>query len=758
MSKHLYFFKSGRSAGVRLLLMVLLTAAASGASIQIWGPFDIDNDSNSELLLILNKKGGPAIEWVENIPDDGIKSLWSFSLPKDVSGFVTDAQIFDLDNDGYPECIFTLLTIGLESKKEMPGFYVFRGQPDGFSKDALTLSLKNDSGMKIRPTGLTLLTRNNSNYIIISQGTPVRNLLSFNIELNDGGLERGDIVVLNSELINSGFNPVYAGNIGPSTRPNPIVFSIEDDKMKIATFNMDDSGKATLDTEKTISFPGSFPGAAFGMGITSFDWDGNDNIELLIPFYSGQVLALDISSGQPVLIEPELERQLLSSGDPASLENEMEKIFSQETARILKAQKAINVDTLYLNAENRDTLILGEQLSLPAARDTSNRFYSFLWETKPPAGCTFDPETGKINWLPTQDQMGPHVLIYRYEARKGTEHQMFQDKLGDAHQMVPILDEETITFALFVEDSAKQYQPTTLSLDDLISEEPVPVDMFTLTLTRPTDEPDKAYIFSGQPPFGMKAREMPIQSDNEGAVISYTVLGNLAQIDPGHEASFSYHPTQNDLEYESTLTLVQDFENNLILVSREPASDTLPQWIDPENYDASLYLFPQFYFEGFGKGLKAAAEPGGINFSFFDQNAPERIQASIKIQLPSSTPEELLLYFQEGEIGEMSGNIKVRENGSRKIELKIKTMGQILLSSIIARGKLEPVFMEELVDEIDVPAVPLLPDTIQTEISTEEIPADTGMPLINIVPEIQDSSLLDSTLILQESADSTGNE
>lgn len=726
---------------VRLLSAGIVISALSGGNALILGPYDVDNDSNSELLLILNKEGGPALEWVENIPEDGVKSLWSYSIPGGISGHITDAQIYDLDADGYPECIFTLLTLGLKQSGELAGLHVFRGVPGGFSDQAYSVNLENESGLKIRPTGMTIIARNGHNYIFISQGTPARKLLSFSLELSEGGLEKGDVSSLESPLLNNGYNPVYVGNISAGNRIEPIAFSAEEQEMKVALFNMDEMGGTGLAIEKTLPIPDASPGPAFGPGITSFDWDGNGMIDLLIPFFSGRVLALDYSSGDIKLVTPDIDRQFLVSGEPGAIAGEMEKIFLKEQEKRLLAEQALNLNEVFLSVENRDTVALGGELSFDAFLDTTGKFYSFQWVSRPPEGCEFDPETGIINWVPDRDQIGGHVLIYRYEERTGTEHLVSQDELGDTHKMVPVLDEKTSTFAILVVDSIREEESRTLLPDDLVRIEEVPAEMFTLTLTRPTDDPDKSYVFSGEPPFGVKARQLYTAENGEGTILSYTVSGNLAMIKPGEEALFTCSPSgREDLRYHSILTLVQDLENNLVFVSISPKTDTLPQWIDPENFNAELYRFPHFYFEGFNKDLKAFSEVGGIAFRFGNSETPERVQASIKVQFPSGMPEELILNIQEGIISEITGSVKVKENGSKKSELTFKSTEPILPLSLVARTPVGAAYMEEI-EAAAIDSLPAAPP-----------PAEERMPENQPAPE---PVAEDSTEVHQTEIDTT---
>lgn len=734
MNKHLPFIRFRRMGFLRLLITISLVSPAIGARALILGPYDMDRDGNSELLLILNKQGGPAVDWVENIPDNGIESVWSYSLPENVSGMVTNAQVFDIDNDGYPEFIISVLTLGLESSKDIPALYVFRGTASGFSDKPHTISLKNKLGVKVRPTGLTFVTRNGIHYAIISQGTPSRDLLMFSVELTGSDIERGDIETLRSELIGSGYSTVYTGNIGPVGSSDPLAVTVEDNIMRIALFNVDEMGNAGLTLEKEIPLGADLDTAVFGMGITSFDRDGNGHIEMLIPFVSGEIRAIDLSSGELLLVETDLDSRLVVLGGTENLEEKLEEIFSREIIRQEAARKAYNFTELYMTAENRDTIELGNEFFYDISPDTSIEFFSFKWESKPPAGCTFSPEKGAVTWVPERNQIGAHLLMFRYEQRQGVEHRISEDELGDTHLMVPILDEKTSIHAVLVVDSIKPEEPPTLVLDDLDASEPMEAEMFTLTLTKPTKDPERKYTFTGEPPFGVKARELPVADEASSAVLAYSVSGNLASLKPGSEASFAYMPTQDTTLYTSSLTLVQDHENNLVLISLAPKLDTIPQWIDPENYSADLYMFPHFYFEGFGATLKASAEVGGLAFRFHKDGVPERIQASIRIQLPAATPDELILNIEEGAIGEMVGNVKVKENGSKKIELVFKTTDQILPSALIVRSS-RPGYIEEQAEK-DV-----------TDIEPEKDIEDTSRELTDPEMELTASDTETGTII-----------
>ena len=84
-----------------ILIGILLLSGLTGkGDFHVHGSYDLDKDGYEE-TLILNARASSAI-WVEIAKSSAIDTLWSFTLPQ--GQIFNDAEIVDIDDDGYGSC------------------------------------------------------------------------------------------------------------------------------------------------------------------------------------------------------------------------------------------------------------------------------------------------------------------------------------------------------------------------------------------------------------------------------------------------------------------------------------------------------------------------------------------------------------------------------------------------------------------------------------------------------------------------------
>ena len=115
--------------------------------------YDLNGNGVNESLLL--NSGEHSISWVEIIDSKVEELLWSFNLP--AGGSFLDAELLDINDDGYPE-IIVIAKSSLFSLNQN-WLYVFIGSEALFQNDPITADyLSLDLGTTIRPLNISKIS------------------------------------------------------------------------------------------------------------------------------------------------------------------------------------------------------------------------------------------------------------------------------------------------------------------------------------------------------------------------------------------------------------------------------------------------------------------------------------------------------------------------------------------------------------------------------------------------------------------------
>ncbi|NOZ03804.1 MAG: hypothetical protein GXO92_04235 [FCB group bacterium] len=671
------FYSLRRKLGI-LFTLAVLTSFPAATTIHVSGPYDLNNDGNSEFAILLNQTGGPDIEYREVDAGGQHKTLWSFTAPAYLSGQFTDVKLVDLDEDQQPELVASYLTLGNQRDTKNPWLFIFKWTGNSFRPTPLVLYDQDLNLGRIRPSNIVPIRDEKSVSLAIALGTPERQILLVSPRIRNNKVSAPSPLLFSSKLIKNGYGQVFAGVITTDGKRFLLSLCAEANLLKTSVFDITTLPPAGSKPKEVTSEILVLNGARrlFGPGITVTDENKDGNEELLLPFRNGELLSLSYLKRQLSLTNSSHKDPFLF---PGSKENLIATI-----SQVIQARKTPPAPAEIVFPDSIaviDTLSLGDTLIIATITDTSGEFYSFRWLRSPPAGARFDPASGIINWVPKANQVGLHTFAYQLETRVRETVVRMEDRIGDRHQVVPVLDKETKVFAVLVSDTTV----TDTSLPAAKSYQIPPVEMFSVIVTTPQDDDNKRFVFDGVPPFGVTVDEIPAGPSQKTKFIGHHIYANLAYVNQDKQVTFKYSSSEEPQEEKTTITFIHDLENNLLFISAKPKLDTLPQSYHPEAWDPDLYQYPEYFFEGFPTSMSMDSINNSIRFTFGDQQKPEGINTVIALVTPTNPSHYLNMYLKEGRLLGIRGEVRVKENGTKKTITEIDLAGPFKPSLIITR-------------------------------------------------------------------------
>ncbi|MEA1882714.1 MAG: VCBS repeat-containing protein [Candidatus Marinimicrobia bacterium] len=607
----------------------LLTAR----NLYIFGTFDFNGNGKSEIL----KLGGISaqLEYVELNMDGNHQTLWQYS--PDSGTKVIDAKFGDLNQDGIEELIIIQRS---SDKAEWLKIFEWNGQ--GFSSNDKSIKRSGGEADRIRPANLAAA----SNLFAVAMSSPSRSMDLFTLLLKDGALEKSESLTQSSSLVTNGFGPVYGGLFSGNGETFAALMSPEGNVLKTSIFSVSSPVKEIASDILVMN------GARVVLGpdIQPFDENKDGREELLVPFATGEVYALALSDSGITFTESKLSQSGLFGMKSAAGEIEINNTILARVENGLydsvlgEIQSAISDSLLLLVS---DTLVLGDTLNLFVLPDTNSTFYSFGWRTTPPSGMRFNPNVYQIEWVPTRDHIGVVDVSYALNIREGEELMSGEDALGDTHHIRPVLQAHDSSMVILVGDTIKPPEPFVL----------IPPRFHRVSVsTKDIDEKDR-FVFEGETPFSTS-------SINVNDVISIGVSADLSTIKHDKTAAFNFKSSANKPDSLVSLSLIHDLDSNILYSSIFPPQDTIPQSFDAEGFNSNLYLFPEYFFEGFPSNMNLdSTNTGGLLLLTSD----EKISGTISLSSPLHNQDHnITISYFGGRPYAIRGDINVKENGSHK--------------------------------------------------------------------------------------------
>ncbi|MEE8334851.1 MAG: VCBS repeat-containing protein [Candidatus Neomarinimicrobiota bacterium] len=712
------------------------------SSLHVDGTYDLNGNGRSELLI----SGGEdwPLKYVELDEQGQHEILWKYSTNAALK--ITDAKLLDLNGDGLPELLAAVTTLADNGKEKQPWLFVFSWQEDSFSSKPF--SLYNSSGAVDRYRPFNLAVEKKSRTAAVSLASPSRKGMLIDIALIENNLNLSAFQVVQPKIINNGYGHVYVGLFSREGTTLLALICPEGNGLKAAVYSVGES------LEEISSDLLIMNGARrlLGSAIMAHDENKDGNEELLLPFETGEVLALSLEGKNIILKPSRFSTAGLFLIPPSADAGFINDILLKRIEAGLYETPLGNTDDLSLDVDI-DTLLLGDTLIHFVLKDSVEEFYGFHWLSAPPPGLVFDPLNAALNWVPARKNIGPVKVRFGIEIRIEEKLVSSRDELGDRHQITSVLASRTDSASFMVLDTTfiqKQLQPLVYILPRNYS-----IGLYSGNISA-TDR----YVFEGEPPYGMSSA---ILTDSLLGGVTTTISANLNSISQDKISKFSFKSSLPEPENVVTLSLIHDLEENLFFASINPARDSIPQSFHPRGMDPDLSLYPEYFFEGFTGGIRMDSAGGQIKFKLAKVRAHE--EGLITLTSPLNEDHKFQIYYSGGLPHTVRGEVRIKDNGNYKIVTEIDFEAEFIpirMLAAFASGKKDTIlfFPDSLLEKQELPYAParvLLPAPEEPELidlkPTAEIPIDPqpadSLPAA-VFSKIADSTGVDSVIIPQQ--------
>jgi hypothetical protein len=648
----------------------------SGQLNRTSGPYDLDNDGRKEVLIISSSdRKAVLVEFQDKSISD---TLWSYTLPKGT--YFTDVSVIDIDSNGQPDLIATSKT-SIESKST-GWLYVFQGTTHGFSESPLVAGKSGLDMDNIRPLNLSKV-KGMPGYLSVSFGTPVRKTLIIRPNITDGHLKIDNVRTLSDPLIQNGFGHMYSGGFSSGNNDYVAQFSAELSTLKVSIFNVKNNFKHV--TTEIV-------GMGKSKGIIGAEVQPYSNLKkgeqgLLIPFRTGEVKILNIIGKKISLTDSEFSHEdlFLEMKDPNKSE-----ILDLVSSRIESGfyNKVITKNDYIKEAKNKSAGYRQKNIEGPTLVDYLNE-----------AGIVKKSKTDdKVEIPKKSDDMDSKI----WAAKASVKTEQVDSTLLISKDLVivnPIPDEDkevafhktifgpsdSISTSNTWEDTVRNAlvpEPIDLSGDDDSSDRSI--DLYYVMVMAPSKGEKNRYVFDGEAPFGINVNQVPPMG--EPTHFQHSVSANISYLRRGNDYDFAYTLKEQISDSVTTLTMVHDMQTNIIFMSISPGVDSISQSYQPEAFDPKLFEFPDYFFEGFPTSLGMDFKDKIIKFSFDDTGDSVNYQGLyLSATTPSKPSQSLAVFLNEGILQAIRGEVKVRENGSKKITTEFDITGYLEPAAMFSR-------------------------------------------------------------------------
>jgi len=640
------------------------------------GLYDLDEDGRKEVLII---NGSDRKALLVELKDESFSdTLWSYTLPRGT--YFTDVLVIDIDSNGQPDLVATS-KLSIENKNT-GWLYIFKGTTRGFSNTPLVAGKSGLDIKNIRPLNLSRV-KGMPSHISVSFGTPVRKTMILKPNISNDRLTIENVQTLSDPLIENGFGHMYSGGFSSEGKSYIAQFSAELNTLKVAIFNVKNNFKH-ITTE--ILGIGKSRGI-IGAEVQAFDNLKKEAVGLLIPFRTGEVKILNVSNDKVSLTDSEFSHEdlFLDMKEP-SKSNVLDLVGSRIESgfynRVLTKADYV-VDDRYKIPSYKPKKIDG-----PTLVDYLNE-----------AGIVKKPKPDNKVDIPNQtNDMDSKVWAARASVKiEQVDSTLFTIKDSVNNNPIPDEDNEVAfhktifgpsdsvsTIATWEDTVRNTLVPEPIDLSARGESEHRSIDLYYIMVMTPSKGIKDRYVFDGEAPFGINVNQIPPMG--EPTHFQHSVSANIKYLRRGNDYDFAYTLKEKVSDSVTTLTMVHDMQTNIIFMSISPGVDSISQSYQPEAFDPKLFEFPDYFFEGFPTSLGMDFKDKLIKFSFDDSGDSVNYQGLyLSSTTPSSPSQSLAVFLNEGTLQAIRGEVKVRENGSKKITTEFDISGYLEPSAMFSR-------------------------------------------------------------------------
>ena len=658
------------------VFILFIQSVFSGQLNRTSGLYDLDGDGRKEVLIISSSDRKAVLVELQN--ESISDTLWSYILPRGT--YFTDVSVIDIDRNGQPDLVGTS-KIDINSNNT-GWLYVFEGTTAGFSEMPLVAGKSGLEIDNIRPLNLSRV-KGMPGYLSVSFGTPVRKTLIIKPNINNNRLKIDNVYTLSDPLIQNGFGHMYSGGFLSGGNNYVAQFSAELNTLKVAIFNVKNNFKH-IATE--------IVGLGKSRGIIGAEVQAYNNLKkgregLLIPFRTGEVKILNISNDKISLTDSEFSHEDLFLELEAPKQSEILDLVS---SRIESGfyNKVMTKNDYVNNSNYKSPSYKPKKIDGPTLVDYLNE-----------AGIVKKPKPdSKIDIPNKSDDMDSKI----WAAKASVKIEQVDSTLLVAKDSVfvnPIPDEDKeVAFHKTVfgpsdsvstintwEDTVRNaLVPEPIDLSSRDDSDNQSIGLYYVMVMAPSKGEKDRYIFDGEAPFGINVNQIPPMG--EPTHFQHSVSANINYLRRGNNYDFAYTLKEQVSDSITTLTMVHDMQTNIIFMSITPGVDSISQSYQPEAFDPKLFEFPDYFFEGFPTSLGMDFKDKLIKFSFDDSGDSVNYQGLyLSSTTPSQPSQSLAVFLNEGTLQAIRGEVKVRENGSKKITTEFDIAGYLEPAAMFSR-------------------------------------------------------------------------
>ncbi|NOZ75083.1 MAG: VCBS repeat-containing protein [FCB group bacterium] len=745
-------------SGILPILCVLLWLSPQqleGGRLHVEGTWDLDHDGTSELLKF-DRTGSPTLQWVEINQDGSHAPVWTFSLPDDWYGWITDVHPADVDGDGTPELLASFLSMDPTLDSSPAWLLLFRWNGTGFD-DPVPVVDESESEAPMRPLSFSVFQTLNQSYIAVAQSAPARQVMLMVLNITDSEAQVIPVLPLQPKALANGVNPLFTRPVKVAGQTQLAIFALEPPLFKLELYDLRSITAPVL--EATIAIKPTAQLLGFETLVRDTDGDGND--DLILPLdddrvfkislgtdpvtldsttYSGKGLfQLDAGSSEFAITQNFISR--IEAGLYESLsrlpEPPVETESGVEEDFISAYREPVTIDSNAIQVTYLDTLEPGDTLRYTVMADSGKgTFHQFRWLDIPPTSARFNPDSLWIEWVPDSLTLGSVSFLFQVDKKIGERLVRSRDLMGETHLVIPITQSLVTQLHAFVKVPAEWMAVAESPEDTMLAPPSGREELYSILVITPQKGPEKRYIFDGVPPFSVMVEKIPVEG-SATTLLGHHIAADLGGIQRDTQVSFDYSRTDIPDTAIQTLTLIHDLESNLLTLQLTPPMDTVLQSYQPKLVDPDLSAFPNYFFQGFPSGFSTDSLTQVLEFPFSDSSQTTPTTSSIALTSPTIPPHTLHLYFNGGDLLAIRGEVKVRDNGMKKTitEIDVTPVFNPLFMNAQLKG-----YMEQP-DETE----PVLPDT--TTVTPADTSADTLAPeLPETLPDSTIQSLLEISI------------
>ena len=614
--------------GLIMLLALPLSLCLYGKPIKVIGTYDLNKNNLNEILIL--KDGG--IQYVEIDDDSNHQELWYYHPNGVRSASIIDVVLANINQDPNPEIIAIVSSPSIISDKKTPWLVAFKWTGRRFSSVPMELFEFPDEKDFLRPSNINFHQVDTLSMFAVSFGSPSRKSAIFNLIEDLGVLSINEPKIIQPEILKNGYGRVYNAMITTNSGEMILIFSKENNILKTGMFSLNDGSEVSsdllvLEDKENLYAP----------DIWVYDITYNDEEGVLLPFQNDEVLMLSYLDKKLSLKQSEYSGQnLFSISDTSTaevinstilkrIESGLYKILDEELSSDSSIDQ-VQIDSLISNISKTDSIFVGDSVNISATVDSASGFYSFQWLVKPPIGTAYRPNTGTINWVPTNKQTGENIFAYLSQIRLGEKLLSVSTPFGKQHQIIPILTDSLFAFQLFVKDTLSpiiKYVP-----DQFV----IPEDK-TVSITMVTrDSTISRYHFDGEHYFELDVG-YDLFKDNSPSVLTTNIRSNLSLVDKSISSTLSF--LRNNILDSSltTISLDHDLINNTLNITTSNSIDSIPQSYSPEDWNPDWYLYPNYVFNGFPESLSMDSINNNLKFKI-NEDLKSHPYTNISVTVP----------------------------------------------------------------------------------------------------------------------------